>query len=274
MSLAWLSFENPVTYWWVFIVTVSLINIFLWFRAKIHSKNKMIKNSYHQWIHTLSGFYVFGCAFRSLLPRADVQKICLFDTWFSSVLVGRSVATIAELSFVAQWALLIYLYAKCLNHKIVFWISFFLVPVIFTAEIFSWYAVISTNYFGNMIEESLWAIAYTMIMVSLVMLIPRVSKSLKLSIYSAVIGCFLYVCFMSLIDVPMYFHRWQNDLSNEKVFFKFYEGITELNNRWVVTHNIVDWKDEILWMSLYFSFAVWVSLLLCYVPTENLKQKG
>ena len=42
--------------------------------------------------------YVFGCAFRSFLPRADVQRICLFDTWLSSVFVGRTVATVAELA--------------------------------------------------------------------------------------------------------------------------------------------------------------------------------
>jgi hypothetical protein len=39
----------------------------------------------------LCAAYVFGCAFRSFLPRADVQRICLFDTWLSSVVVGRSV---------------------------------------------------------------------------------------------------------------------------------------------------------------------------------------
>ena len=49
--------------------------------------------------------YVFGCAFRSVLPRADVQRICLFDTWLSSVVIGRSVATVAELCFAAQWAI-------------------------------------------------------------------------------------------------------------------------------------------------------------------------
>ena len=42
--------------------------------------------------------YVFGCAFRSFLPRADVQRICLFDTWLSSAFIGRSVATVAEVS--------------------------------------------------------------------------------------------------------------------------------------------------------------------------------
>ena len=53
----------------------------------------------------LSAFYVFGCAFRSALPVFDVPRITLFNTWLSSVAVGRSVATIAEVCFVAQWAL-------------------------------------------------------------------------------------------------------------------------------------------------------------------------
>jgi hypothetical protein len=30
-----------------------------------------------------------------------------------------------------------------------------------------------------------------------------------------------------------------------------------------VTHDISEWKDEIAWMSLYFSLAVWSSLALC-----------
>jgi hypothetical protein len=31
----------------------------------------------------------------------------------------------------------------------------------------------------------------------------------------------------------------------------------------VVTHRIASWSDEIAWMSLYFSVAVWSSLALC-----------
>jgi hypothetical protein len=30
-----------------------------------------------------------------------------------------------------------------------------------------------------------------------------------------------------------------------------------------VTHDLAEWKDEIAWMSLYFSAAVWASLALC-----------
>ena len=31
----------------------------------------------------------------------------------------------------------------------------------------------------------------------------------------------------------------------------------------MVTHEIAEWKDEIPWMSLYCSAAVWASLALC-----------
>jgi hypothetical protein len=32
-----------------------------------------------------------------------------------------------------------------------------------------------------------------------------------------------------------------------------------------VTHDLAQWKDEIPWMSLYFTAAVWASLALCLV---------
>jgi hypothetical protein len=30
-----------------------------------------------------------------------------------------------------------------------------------------------------------------------------------------------------------------------------------------VTHDHAEWKEEMAWMALYFSFAVWSSLALC-----------
>ena len=36
-----------------------------------------------------------------------------------------------------------------------------------------------------------------------------------------------------------------------------------MSTRWIVTHDLGQWKDEIAWMSLYFSAAVWSSLGLC-----------
>src|SRR5580765_3815476 len=59
-----------------------------------------------RWLLWLSGVYVLGCAFRSILPMIDVPRFCLHETGISRIFVGRSVATVAELAFVAQWALL------------------------------------------------------------------------------------------------------------------------------------------------------------------------
>src|SRR5206468_9257647 len=41
------------------------------------------------------------------------------------------------------------------------------------------------------------------------------------------------------------------------------EGLRDASTRWVVTHDLAEWRDEIAWMSLYFSAAVWASLALC-----------
>jgi hypothetical protein len=39
--------------------------------------------------------------------------------------------------------------------------------------------------------------------------------------------------------------------------------LRDASTRWVVTHDLAEWKDEIVWMSLYFTAAVWASLALC-----------
>jgi hypothetical protein len=44
-----------------------------------------------------------------------------------------------------------------------------------------------------------------------------------------------------------------------------FEGFRDVCTSWVVSHDLAEWKDEIAWMSLYFSAAVWASLALCVV---------
>jgi hypothetical protein len=262
VKVAWLQWGNPVAIWWVTLTSVSLVNILVWFwvRKYLSQNNLAIK-----WLTWLSGAYVFGCAFRSVLPRADVQRICLFDTWWSSVLVGRTVATLAEMAFVAQWAIVIYALAVAHDTDWSKLVARIILPIIFVAECFSWYAVITTNYLGNTIEESLWAFTYLLIMTAIIGLRPKLTGALKLGCNFAIVGCVLYILFMVAVDVPMYFNRWQADLAAGKETFGFLAGLNDLNTRWVVTHDITEWRTEIPWMSLYFSVAVWISLALCFV---------
>ena len=108
-SLAW---SNPLGWWWGLLTLVSGANITVWLwlyhQLHDHPARGLDSASGIEPMLLLSAAYVFGCAFRSILPRADVQRICLFDTWLSSVVVGRSVATVAELCFAVQWAIVLH----------------------------------------------------------------------------------------------------------------------------------------------------------------------
>jgi hypothetical protein len=263
-SLAW---SNPLAWWWSLLTLVSVANIGIWFVL------------YHQFhdeptgsLGSLSGIglmlllsagYVFGCAFRSLLPRADVQRICLFDTWLSSVVVGRSVATVAEMCFAAQWAMILYQLGAMTGADTTVNAAWVIVPLILIAECFSWYAVLTTNYLGNAIENSIWAVAFFIAGVGLCRLLPEFDGPVRAVLVISTVGIAAYLAFLMTVDVPMYLSRWRAEgIAGSKLLGPL-EGLRDVSTRWVVTHDIAEWKGEIAWMSLYFSMAVWSSLALC-----------
>lgn len=266
MSLAWLTWSNPVAIWWSFLVVVSAANIVLWFQLRsLLGRGAGAGRTGLPAIEPLallSAAYVFGCAFRSLLPRADVQRICLFDTWLSSVLIGRSVATVAELCFAIQWAIVLHELAKITYSDTVKNISKLIVPLIVVAECCSWYAVISTDFLGNVLENSLWTATFVLIAIALARLLVSFRGLAQLAVAATAVGVACYVIFMSTIDVPMYFARWQEQQADGAPLLGLLSGLHDIATRWIVTHDIASWHEEIPWMSLYFSTAVWTSLLL------------
>jgi hypothetical protein len=211
----------------------------------------------------LCAAYVFGCAFRSFLPRADVQRICLFDTWLSSVFIGRSVATVAELCFAAQWAIILSQLGGIASADTTLNAAWVIVPLILIAECFSWYAVLTTNYLGNAIENSIWAVAFLLVSVGLCRLLPEFNGSVRMMLGVGIAGIAVYLAFLVTVDVPMYLSRWKAGLAGGGRLLGLVEGLHDTRTRWVVTHDFAQWKDEIAWMSLYFSLAVWASLALC-----------
>jgi hypothetical protein len=263
--MSWLAWSNPLAIWWSFLVAVSIVNIAFWLLLYGHFRtaNRQSGMLRVELMVVLCAAYVFGCAFRSILPRADVQRICLFDIWLSSVFVGRSVATVAEICFAAQWAITLRLFAKFTKSDSVLNISSAVVPLIVLAECFSWYAVITTDYLGNVIENSIWAATFLLIAGALFRLLKEFHSAARVAIAVGFAGVIAYVAFLAFIDVPMYFERWQADQESGKKILSLLAGLYDVSAHWVVTHDIVQWKDEIAWMSLYFSAAVWSSLALC-----------
>ena len=261
-SLAW---SNPVSWWWAMLTLVSGVNIAAWILMyrELHHAGSSGRIPGMEVMLLLSAAYVFGCAFRSLLPRADVQRICLFDTWLSSVAVGRSVATVAEICFAAQWTMILLQLGTMSGATTAINAAWVIVPLILVAECFSWHAVVTTNYLGNAIENSIWAVAFFIAGVGICRLLPEFDGALRVILAGTVVGIVVYLAFLMTVDVPMYLKRWRADVARGNRGLKPLEGFRDVSTRWVVTHELSEWREEIAWMSLYFSAAVWASLGLC-----------
>jgi hypothetical protein len=267
MRIEWLAQSNPVRLWWSMLVLVGSTNIALWFllyfRFDVRPAVSLNTPSNLGLMLLLCAGYVFGCAFRSFLPRADVQRICLFDSWLSSVFIGRSVATVAELCFAAQWAIILRQLGGTADADTTLNAAWAILPLIVIAECFSWYAVLTTNYLGNAIENSIWAAAFAIVWIGLGRLLPEFSGSVRVMLGVGMVGIAVYLAFLVTVDVPMYLGRWRAAPADGAKLFGLREGLHDARTRWSVTHEIAHWKDEIAWMSLYFSLAVWASLALC-----------
>jgi hypothetical protein len=273
MSLEWqvrsgsLVWSNSVAWWWGLLTLVSAVNIAIWFvlyRWLLEQPaGGLASQSGIELMLLLCAGYVFGCAFRSFLPRADVQRICLFDTWLSSVMVGRTVATVAETCFAVQWAIILYQLGTMTGADTVTNVAWMIVPLILIAECFSWYAVLTTHYLYNAIENTIWAVVFFLIGVALCRLLPEFNGPVRVVFAIAITGIVCFLAFLMTVDVPMYLSRWRSEVGDGSKLLRPLEGLRDVSRRWVVTRDLAEWKDEIPWMSLYFSAAVWSSLALC-----------
>ncbi|HEX3902348.1 MAG TPA: hypothetical protein VH853_05820 [Polyangia bacterium] len=250
--------------WIWFLRALTVFNVAVWLRTAVALQRDRAlqgpeRRDYRRRQLILSALFVGGCAFRSIFPRADVQRICLYDNWLSVVLIGRAVATIAELAFMTQWAFLLGESAGPGPRDVAKIVSRVLVPIIAVAEICSWYAVLSTNYLGNALEQSIWTFASALVVVALLSG-ERGAGQLFVGIATALIGA--YIVFMSTVDVPMYIRRWRADEQTKRPYLTFIEGMRDAGFHRVVTRDWDPWREEVPWMSLYFSTGVWVSLWL------------
>jgi hypothetical protein len=123
--------------------------------------------------------------------------------------------------------------------------------------------VLTRNSLGNAIENSIWAASFLIVGIGVCRLLPEFRGPVGVALVVAIIGIAGYLAFLATVDVPMYLTRWQAERSNGIGPLSLLEGLRDASVRWVVTHDIAEWKDELAWMSLYFSAAVWASLALC-----------
>jgi hypothetical protein len=266
--------HGEVVAWWAVLCAMSVVNVCGWHHTALRVAHAAAAaeapvGRFRRRQLLLSAVFVLGCAFRSLLPRADVQRISLIDSWLSSVLVGRSVATAAELCFVVQWALLLHPAARAVGSGFGVAVAWLVVPLIAVAEVCSWSAVLTTCYLGHVAEESIWALTASLLVVGCLIIWSRCRSARGPFLAAALLLGALYVAFMVLVDIPMYVSRWQADESSGRSYLSLGRGLHDAWSRRVVTFSWADWRAEVPWMTLYFSACVWWSLALVHAPRIN-----
>ena len=258
--------SRAVAWWHTSLCVIAALNVALWSLsavavtrepALLHSETGAA--CYLQLL--LSAVYVAGCAFRSVLPVIDIPRLVLIDSRLSSVLVGRSVATVAELCFAAQWALILHRSALLGGSPIVQALSLAIVPLILLAEGCSWYAVLTREQRAHALENSLWGLSAALVVAGMLVIGPHRLGELYPPIIA---GGAAYVAFIFVYDVPMYWSRWRVDQADRCEYLSIAGGMVDVRRRWTVSYRWEDWRSEIPWMSLYFTFGVWSSIWLVY----------
>jgi len=268
---------SGVQLWWALLGAASALNLLAWAWSARALRRRRAELGPHLYRARrlqlgLSAVYVGGCAWRSAFPVHDVPRVCLLDSWMSTVIVGRTVATLAELAFVAQWALLLREIARAAGSAVGGRAAAALLGVIVVAEGFSWHAVLTRSNFGHVVEESLWGACAAALVVYLLALWPRSDARLRLLIAACSVAGLTYVAFMFAVDVPMYWARWTAEVARKEPALTILDGALDAAQPCTVSHDWEHWRTEIPWMSLYFTVAVWISLAFIHVP--RLQRRG
>jgi hypothetical protein len=71
---------------------------------------------------------------------------------------------------------------------------------------------------------------------------------------------------MIAVDVPMYLARWQDGIAAGHEARSLLEGLRASLQRCVVENDWALWREDAVWLSLYFTAGVWASIALAHAP--------
>ena len=248
--------DRKLTLWLGSLAALAALNVTLWIWI---ARSISLRTPYAETQLLLSGVYVGVCGFRSLFPRIDLERTCLWDTWLSAILLGRTAATIAELCFALQCGLFLQRLSDITGTPLLHAAAVAFVPVVILAEVVCWYAVLSLNHIGHAIEETLWAL--------LMLILSAASGTAALAVHGnlralLIVGSVVYGLGAGLTmgyDVRMYVRRW---LTSGGGRLSFATGLRDSRLRRHPTLAWEVWREEVPWMTLYFSIGVWTSLAM------------
>jgi len=245
--------------WWQALSGIAVLNITLWFAARNGAPDTL----YAQRQLVLAGVFTFVCAYRTFLPRIDLERWVMVDSGWSSIFLGRAAATVAEVAFAGQCALLLHELASAAGLPFVATAAWGAIPLLALAQVFCWYSVLSLDHLGHAIEEAIWGATHAFIGLGLGACAYQLPATLGKVAFLGFLVEVCYVTFMFSVDVPMYLERARRS-SGEHLGPG--AGLWDALNRRVPTRSWAVWRPETAWLTGYFSGAVWLSLAMVFVP--------
>lgn len=249
--------ERTTLLWWVGLCLISGLNVIMW---SVAARVELPDSQYQLSQLMLSGIYVAVCAFRSVFPRVDLERLCLWDTRVSAIFTGRFAATVAEICFAVQCALFLAKLSEMTAVPYVQPLAAAIVPMIVLAQLLCWFGVLTLNHFGHVVEELLWALAVALLAVGLAGCWSYSDGALRLAIAVGMVCCAGTALLIVLIDVPMYLSRWRHHRGIHNSYMPLVDGLHDTLTRRHATRDWRVWRREVPWMTLYFSVGVWLSI--------------
>lgn len=253
-----------VILWWCFMTFISILNIMI-----ILFQYKNIKSNFEMELFFLAFIFVLVNAIRSIWLRRDTERICFFNTYISSPLLGRMLATISELCFVR---LIILVFKKIIyrtdkNSNLNILLDGIFIAIVL-AEIFSWRGCLTTNQKWNVIEESIWAFSSVVItFIAIILINKEKNHSIKKFLYYIIIATVLYETFMLTVDIPMY----QKRCKNYSDYLSIKDGILDMKDCKKISKKEEDWKEDAPWFTGYFTAGSWGAIILLVWYQHNRK---
>lgn len=242
---------------------LATVNVCLWIAVWHFAPSA---NAYNGLQLTLSGVYVLVCAYRSVFPRVDLERLVLVDSRLSSIFLGRTAATVAEICFGIQLGLLVHALGAQAGLP---WVqcAAWAVPVfMITAQLFCWHSILTLNHITQAIESLLWAAGFSWMAVLLAVVAMNTSGPVQMLAYAGIAVSVIFVAYVIGVDVPMYVRRFRNAKAIGQRYLSISQGARDAMERRVPSHSWDRWKDDAVWLTPYFSAGVWFSIALVFVP--------
>lgn len=249
--------------WWRILRGLAVLNVCLWL-AVLHLDHA--NGVYAGAQLALSGVYVLVCAYRSMFPRVDLERLVVVDTHLSSIFLGRAAATVAEICFALQLGLLVHqlgMHAGLPSVQMAAWA----IPVFMVvAQGFCWHSVLTLNHITQAVESMLWATGFSLMAALLGVIALQGSGWVQSLAIVGVLGSTAFVAYVVGVDVPMYWRRYQHGRARGLVCMRLDQGCRDAWHRRVPSGSWAAWKADALWLTPYFSFGVWASIAMVCVP--------